>query len=68
MTNNTVKNNDDICEETLVELIHLKNCLGLFSKTAIREGEQINSEEISSLFSTMHYQVNKIIKKLESTL
>lgn len=68
MTNNAVNNNDDVHEETLIELIHLKNCLGLFSKTSIKEGEQVNSEEINSLFTTMHDQVNKIIKKLESTL
>lgn len=68
MTNNAVNNNDDVHEETLIELIHLKNCLGLFSKTSIKEGEQVNSEEINSLFTTMQHQVNKIIKKLESTL
>ncbi|MBF6689273.1 hypothetical protein [Acinetobacter baumannii] len=68
MSNNTVNNNDDLKEETLIELIHLKNCLGLFSKTSIKTGEQINPEEINSLFTTMHDQVNKIIQKFESTL
>ena len=68
MPNNTVNNNDDLKEETLVELIHLKNCLGLLSKVSIQEGERINPDEINSLFTTMHAQVEKIITKFEITL
>ncbi|HAV6109637.1 TPA: hypothetical protein JI293_07440 [Acinetobacter baumannii] len=68
MSNNTVNNNDDQNEETLIELIHLKNCLGLMSKMKVQEGEKIDAAEINSLFTTMHDQVNKIIKKIEMSL
>ncbi len=38
------------------------------SKMKVQEGEQINAAEINSLFTTMHDQVNKIIKKFEMSL
>lgn len=64
----TANNNEDLQEETLLELIDLKNLISLCSKISIREGEQVTSEEINSLFTTMHGRVTKIIQKLESTL
>lgn len=68
MSNDNANNNDELKEEVLIELIHLKNCLGLMSKVKIQEGERIDPEEIHSIFSTMHSQVNRTIKKLELTL
>ena len=38
------------------------------SKMKVQEGEQIDAAEINSLFTTMHAQVNKIIKKIEMSL
>lgn len=64
----TEQSNNDQHEEILIELIQVQNCLNLFSKTNIAEGENITQQEINALFSTLSKQVKSVVIKLQDTL
>ena len=55
-------------EEILVDLIRLKDCLSLYSKFNIAEGESISPVEMYALFNSLKMQVEGIVKKVEVTL
>ena len=55
-------------EEILVDLIQLKDCLSLYSKLAIAEGETISPNEMHALFNSLKKQVEGIVVKVEDSL
>ncbi len=55
-------------EEILIDLIQLKDCLSLYSKFNIAEGESISPVEMYALFNSLKMQVEGIVKKVEVTL
>ena len=55
-------------EEILIDLIQLKDCLSLYSKFNIAEGESISHVEMYALFNSLKMQVEGIVKKVEFTL
>lgn len=64
----TETNTTDNLEEALVDLIQLKDCLSLYSKFNIAEGESISPVEMYALFNSLKMQVEGIVKKVEVTL
>ena len=55
-------------EEILVELTQLKDCLSLYSKLTVANGETISPEEMNAFFNSLKMQVEGIVKKVEVTL
>ncbi len=55
-------------EEILIDLIQLKDCLSLYSKFNIADGESISPDEMHALFNSLKIQVEGIVKKVEFTL
>ncbi|MFV5433802.1 hypothetical protein [Acinetobacter towneri] len=59
---------NDNQEEILIDLIQLKDCLSLYSKLQISEGDNISPNEMYALFNSLKIQVEGIVKKVEVTL
>ena len=55
-------------EEILIDLIQLKDCLSLYSKFNIAEGESISPVEMYALFNSLKQQVEGIVVKVESSV
>lgn len=64
----TETNTTDNLEEALVDLIQLKDCLSLYSKLNIANGESISPNEMFALFNSLKQQVEGIVVKVEGSL
>ena len=64
----TETNTTDNLEEALVDLIQLKDCLSLYSKLTVANGENISPDEMYALFNSLKQQVDGIVVKVEGSL
>ncbi|MDM1784244.1 hypothetical protein [Acinetobacter bereziniae] len=64
----TELNTNDQHEEILIELIQMKDCLSLFSKTTIAQGEVISSNEINAIFTLLSQKVDSISEKYQKII
>lgn len=64
----TETNTTDNLEEALVDLIQLKDCLSLYSKLTVANGENISPDEMYALFNSLKQQVEGIVLKVEGSL
>lgn len=64
----TETNTTDNLEEALVDLIQLKDCLSLYSKLTVANGENISPDEMYALFNSLKQQVEGIVVKVEGSL
>lgn len=61
-------NTNDHHEEILVELVQMKDCLSLLSKTTIAQGEVISSNEINAFFTILSQKIDSISKKYQKII
>ncbi|MGH1904984.1 hypothetical protein [Acinetobacter baumannii] len=59
---------EDIHEDILLNMLDLKHRLSLMSKVQVINGEQLNHEELSALFSSFSKDMIDIIKRYESMI
>lgn len=59
---------EDIQEDILLNMLDLKHRLSLMSKVQVTNGEQLNHEELSALFSSFSKDLIDIIKRYESMI